>query len=182
MPRNALAPEVTGINKLVDLVAQNLPPDWFPTAGRTLLETAQGNKSDITEKNFTKAEKQFLRDLIEAQGAEAGAVNYADYTKFLQARQKEGKGMPMSFMPSLFSLGDPGGNVHTTLGQFGYRRNKKGGWDVYDTYDFNPLGGTQEARTGEYGAMGLYPLVRDYAGQKIPPGYGRNVRVYLGDE
>jgi len=74
------------------------------------------------------------------------------------------------------------GNVQTTLGQFRYVRDPQGGLRVVDTYDFNPLNPhlTQEARTGDYGGFGPYGLIREYAGEKVPPGKGRSVRINLG--
>jgi hypothetical protein len=184
-PKNALAPnapEVTGINHLTDWVAQKLNPNWFPTSGRTLLETVQGNRTPITEKNFSPDELNMLRKLIELKGGDAGDIQYRDYFKLKDLLRDQGK-MPISYTPSIFSMGDPLGNIQTTLGRFKYARMPNGALQVVDTYDFNPIypeGATQEARTGEYGALGPYSLIRDYAGEKIPPGYGRNVKINLG--
>jgi hypothetical protein len=91
--------------------------------------------------------------------------------------------IPASTNPSLFSMSDSLGNVQTTLGRFKYGRDAEGNLVVRDTYDFNPPrvpNSMQEQRTAEYGAMGPYRLVREYAGEKIPPGRGREININLG--
>lgn len=181
-PSNALAPQVTGVNRLIDWVAQKLDPKWFPTAGRTLLETAQGKKDPISESHFSPEELEVMRQLIALKGGDKGSINYGDYIK-TGMQMREGGKLPMSVTPGLFSLGDPLGNIQTTLGRFRYARDVNGNMQIVDTYDFNPpvVGGTtQEARTGEYGALGPYALIREYAGEKIPTGYGRKVNINLG--
>jgi hypothetical protein len=180
--KNALAPEVTGANKLLDWVAQKVNPQWFPTAGRTLLETVQGVRDPITEANFSPEEQAFLRQLIEFKGGDKGAVTYKDYQALQNKLYDEGQGA-LQARPSIFSLVEPFGNIQTTLGQFSYARDKNGNLVVTDTYDFNPIHNryqSQEAQTGDYGALSPYGWIRNYAGEKIPPGYGRNVRVNLG--
>lgn len=181
-PKNALAPKVTGVNKLVDWVAQRLDPSWFPTAGRTLLETAQGNRTPITEANFSPAELEIMRQLAALKGSTKGRVTYPDYKTLALTLEAEGRPV-LQGRPSIFSLAEPFGNVQTTLGQFRYSRDADGNLIAEDMYDFNPLNTistSQEARTGDYGALSPYGLIRDYAGEKIPPGYGRNVRINLG--
>jgi hypothetical protein len=165
-PANKLAPEVTGVNRLVDFIAQRLPAHRFPTNARTLLETAQGVRSPITENNFLPEELNALRELIMLKGGDAGNIQYEDYRKL---------GKPVTLITPL-------GNVQTTLGRFRYARDVNGNLIIQDTYDFNPPqeGAVQEQRTSDYGALGPYGLIRDYAGQKIPPGYGRPVNINLG--
>jgi hypothetical protein len=89
--------------------------------------------------------------------------------------------------------------VHLTLGQFGYRVDPAtGNLVAYDTYDFNPpinpLTGRPEpqaplglypvaentASSPELGTTGLYNMLRQYAGRKVPPGQGRPVNINLG--
>jgi hypothetical protein len=55
-----------------------LRPDIFPTSAKTLIETAQGSKEPITEKNFTPEELAALQKLI-ASTNERGDVQYPDY-------------------------------------------------------------------------------------------------------
>jgi hypothetical protein len=178
------APKVTGINHLVDFIAQRVPASVvsaLPTSGRTLLESVQGKRDPITESNFSSEELDVMRQLIAAKGTPSGSVSYVDYNNMAEKMMSEGK-MPSSISPSLFSMGDPRGNVQTTLGQFRYVRDPQGNLQVVDSYDFNPPNqrDTREARTGDYGATGLYGLVREYAGEKIPPGRGRDVKINLG--
>ena len=182
MADNKLAPEVTGVNRLVDWVAQRLPADKFPTSARTLLETVQGKRDPITETHFSPAELDVMRQLVAQKGGDTGNVQYADYVKLQQNLRKQGGALPMSYSPSLLSMGDPIGNVQTTLGRFRYARDAKGHLILQDNYDFNPPpeGMSQEHYTGDYGAFGPYGLVRGYAGEKIPPGYGRTVNINLG--
>jgi len=89
--------------------------------------------------------------------------------------------------------------VQLTLGQFGYRVDPAtGNLMVYDTYDFNPSTSLTTGRSqptnpvGEYplienaapspeiGTTGMYGILRQYAGRKVPPGQGRQVSVNLG--
>lgn len=175
------APKVTGVNRVLDFIAQRLPADVFPTSGRTLLETVQGAKTPITEKNFSAEEMDVMRELAALKGGDKGSISYADYVELAKEMNKKGK-VPASMSPSLFSMADPMGNVQTTLGQFRYMKDPQGNLQVVDKYDFNPPNpnAMQEARTGDYGAFGPYGLIRDYAGEKVPPGKGREVRVNLG--
>jgi hypothetical protein len=174
--------KLTGINKVLDFVAQRVDPQTkgLPTSARTLLETVQGGRSRITEANFLPEEIDVMRQLAELKGGEKGSINYADYVALAKEMNKQGK-VPASMSPGLLSMLDPMGNVQTTLGQFRYQRDPKGNLQISDTYDFNPPNpnATQEARTGDYGAFGVYGLIRDYAGERIPPGMGRDVRINL---
>jgi hypothetical protein len=180
-PEGDAAPKVTGVNKVLDFIAQRLPADVFPTSGRTLLETVQGAKTPITEKNFSPEEMDVMRELAALKGGDKGSISYADYVALAKEMNKRGE-VPASMSPSLFSMADPMGNVQTTLGQFRYMKDPQGNLQVVDKYDFNPPNpnAMQEARTGDYGAFGPYGLIRDYAGEKVPPGAGREVRVNLG--
>ena len=180
-PTNKLAPEVTGINRLLDFVVQRLPAGKFPTSARTLIETAQGNRDPITEKNFSPEELAMIKQLVMLKGGDAGDIQYKDYSTLARAMWAQGQ-TPMTLSPGLLSMGDPRGNIQTTLGRFKYARDAKGNLVVQDTYDFNPPqeGAMQEQRTGDYGAFGPYGLIRDYAGEKIPPGYGRPININLG--
>jgi len=181
MAENKLAPQVTGINRLIDFGVQRLNPQRFPTSARTLIETAQGIKSPITETHFSPEEIEAIRQLIMLKGGDSGSIKYGDYALLGKEMQKQGK-TPASLTPGLFSMGDPLGNIQTTLGRFRYARDANGNMQVVDIYDFNPPqeNASQEVRTGDYGAFGPYGLIRDYAGEKIPPGTGRSVKLNLG--
>jgi len=163
------APKLTGVNRVVDSIAQRLPADSFPTAARTLLETIQGKKEPITESNFSPKELGVLRQLIESTGGR-GDVQYDDYTQLMRQQQKEKGTIPASIAPGPLSILDPIGNVQTTLGRFNYVRDAEGNLVINDKYDFNPI----PSMSGAYGAL------RNYATKKIPPGKGREVRINLG--
>lgn len=172
------APQVTGVNRVVDFIAQRLPAGAFPTAGRTFLETVQGNRDPITESSFSRDELEVLRQLASKN---KGAVRYKDYDALAQELRSKGKEADST--ASLFSLGSPLGNVRNTLGQFTYKLDPKGNLVLEDAYDFNPPGApgqTREARTADYGTFGPYNMIREYAGEKVPPGKGRPVHVNLG--
>jgi hypothetical protein len=168
-PANKLAPEVTGVNRLLDFIVQRLPANMFPTNARTLLETAQGNRDPITESNFSPEELAAIKEMITLKGGDVGNIQYEDYDTLVKTMRERGQ-LPVSKYPGLLSMGDAFGNVQTTLGRFNYARDANGNMVVQDTYDFNP----------QHGSAGPYKLLRDYAGEKIPRGYGRPVNVNLG--
>jgi hypothetical protein len=180
MPVNALAPEVTGVNKLIDFVAQRLPAQKFSTNARTFLETAQGKREPITESNFSPEELATLKELIALRGGDEGDIQYRDYQALGKILRERGK-LPMSLSPGLGSMYDPIGNIQTTLGRFKYSRDENGNLIAHDTYDFNPPqeGASEEDRLA-VNRTSPYGFIRDYAGQKIPPGYGRQVKINLG--
>lgn len=175
---NALAPKITGMNRLIDWAVQKLDPNWFPTAGKTFVETAQGVRSPITESHFSPGELDIMRQLIALKGGDVGDVQYKDYVALASDLRKQGV-MPASLDPSIVSMSDPLGNVQTTLGRFRYIRDKDGTLRIVDSYDFNPPSAStgQEMSVGE---LSPYGVIRRYAGEKIPPGYGRQVNVNLG--
>jgi hypothetical protein len=153
-----------------------IPAGKLPTAGKTFIETLQGERSDITDKNFSLEELAIIQKLIEASKGR-GYVNYGDYTKLGMKQKEEGK-LPMSISPSLLSLGDSLGNVQTTLGQFQYSIGNDGKVTVSDKYDFNPSDTSTNKEAG-IGLFGPYGMIREYAGKRIPPGKGRNVSFTL---
>ena len=184
MPVNALAPKNKNAmadsgsmaDPLIGWILSKLPASSFPTAGRTFLETVQGNKNEITEKNFTPEELSYLRNLIDST-AGRGNVQYSDYGNLARSKMKEGAGRPWSTTPSLFSLGDPMGNLQTTLGRFNYATDENGNLIVKDSYNFNPMSqnrGYAAAMTGPFG------VIHNYAERAIPQGAGRNVSINLG--
>jgi hypothetical protein len=157
-------------NNLIDFLLQRFNAQLFPTAAKTLIETVQGNKTPITEKNFTPEELIALKKLIDITG-NRGNVQYEDYLNLMKKEQQEKGTIPMSINPSLLSVLDPIGNVQTTLGRFTYTRDANGNLVVVDKYDFNPI----PSFSGAYGA------IRNYAGEKIPRGSGREVMINLGN-
>jgi hypothetical protein len=157
-------------NSFIDFLLQKFNAELFPTAAKTLIETVQGNKEPVTEKNFTPEELVALKNLI-ALTNNRGNVQYEDYLNLMKKEQQEKGTIPMSINPSPLSVLDPIGNVQTTLGRFTYSRDANGNLVVLDKYDFNPI----PSLSGAYGA------IRNYAGEKIPKGSGREVRINLGN-
>jgi hypothetical protein len=158
-------------NSILDFLVQKLNPQLFPTSAKTLIETLQGNKEQITEKNFSPEELTVLKNLIEMT-QNKGHVQYADYIDFMKKQQKEHGTIPASMTPSILSILDPIGNVQNTLGRFTYSRDPQGNLIVVDNYDFNKQRPSTDAVIG---------AIRNYAGQKIPAGAGRDVRINLGN-
>jgi hypothetical protein len=178
-PTNKLAPQVTGVNRLVDFVVQRLPAEKFPTSARTLIETAQGKREPITETHFTPEELQTIRQLIALKGGDAGSIQYPDYNT-LAKEMRAKKIYPASIAPSFLSGADPFGNIQTTLGRFNYARDANGNLVVQDTYDFNPPDESYGAEELGFFQASPYGVARIYAGEKIPPGMGRQVKINLG--
>jgi hypothetical protein len=158
-------------NSILDFLIQKLNPQLFPTSAKTLIETLQGNKEQITEKNFTPEELATLKSLIEIT-KNRGDVQYADYIDFMKKQQKEKGTIPASLTPSILSVLDPIGNLQNTLGRFTYSRDALGNLIVVDNYDFNKQRPSTDAVIG---------AIRNYAGEKIPAGSGRGVRINLGN-
>lgn len=178
---NFVPPKITGINRLVDVLIKNLNPSWFPTAGKLFIETAQGERRPITEKDFSPEELKAIRLLIDTQNAESGSIQYKDYIAAAdKERQRTGK-LPVTLTPGVASLLDSIGNIQTSLGRFQYKKDQDGNLVIVDTYDFNPA--PQNTNKEEFAAassLNPYTMLRQYAGQKIPPGQGRSIKINLG--
>jgi hypothetical protein len=157
-------------NNVIDFLLQKLNPQLFPTAAKTLIETVQGNKEPITEKNFTPEELITLKKLIDITNNK-GNVQYSDYIKLMKQQQQEKGTIPASMTPSVLSILDPVGNLQTTLGRFTYTHDQNGNLIVIDKYDFN--------KPTDY--SGVYGAIRNYAGEKIPQGSGREIIINLGN-
>ena len=158
-------------NTILDFLIQKLNPQLFPTSAKTLIETLQGSKEQITEKNFSPEELVALKNLIEMT-QNRGNVQYSDYIDFMKKQQKEKGTIPASMTPSILSVLDPIGNLQNTLGRFTYSRDPQGNLIVVDNYDFNKQRPSTDSVIG---------AIRNYAGEKIPAGSGRGVRINLGN-
>ena len=112
-----------------------------------------------------------LKNLIEIT-QNRGNVQYADYVELMKKQQKESGKIPISITPSILSILDPIGNIQNTLGRFTYFRDPQGNLIVVDTYDFNRQKPSNNSVIG---------AIRNYAQEKIPPGYGRGVKINLGN-
>lgn len=166
-------------NAVFDAVVPHLNPEWFPTSGRTLVSTLQGNRNPIDASNFSNEELDVMRDMLRHQGKDSGSVQYKDYAEY-GARQRAAGGMPMSVAPSLLSAADPMGNVQTTLGRFNYSKTPDGRHVITDTYDFNPVEPGAAEVMDAASVFSPYLAIRRYAGDRIPPGSGRPVNIDLG--
>jgi hypothetical protein len=153
-------PEPTGLNALTHYVVQRMDPyaEGRSTAGRIFLETTQGkNLSAITAKDYKPEELQALRDIVEqASKQKRNYVTYDDYQSGL--------------LPGLHDPFSPKGNIRSSLGRFKYSRNSDGSLNITDNYDFNPAGNSPEP-------VEPYHILRNYAGERVPPGYGRRVNI-----
>ena len=158
-------------NSLLDYLVQKLNPNLFPTSAKTLIETLQGNKEQITEKNFTPEELTALKNLIEIT-QNRGNVQYADYIDLMKKQQKESGKIPVSMTPSILSILDPIGNIQNTLGRFTYSRDPQGNLIVVDNYDFN-----RQRPSSDF----IIGAIRNYAQERLPVGSGRNVKINLGN-
>lgn len=76
---------------------------------------------------------------------------------------------------------NPEAAIRTLLGRFNYSVDPKNNLIINDTYDFNPHPGTggTEALGGDPEASSdpFYTSIRLYAGEKLPPGKGRQVNI-----
>ena len=178
---NFVPPKITGVNRLIDVLVRNLNPSLFPTAGKLFIETAQGERRPITEKDFSPEELETLRLLIDTQNAASGSIQYKDYIAAAnKERQRTGK-LPVTLTPGLASLFDALGNIQTSLGRFQYKKDQDGNLIVVDTYDFNPAPqNTNKEEFASASSLNPYAMLRQYAGQKIPPGQGRSIKINLG--
>lgn len=72
-------------------------------------------------------------------------------------------------------------SIQTLLGRFNFDVDKKGNLKIKDAYDFNkPEQSTMaEGRYEAAGAMGPYQVLREYAGEQMPQGSGRNVNISI---
>jgi hypothetical protein len=74
------------------------------------------------------------------------------------------------------------GAMQTTLGRFNYTVDPNGQLHIKDQYDFNPPDANTMAE-GRYEAAGamnpLYQPIREYAGEQMPPGHGREVSITI---
>ena len=161
----------------------------LPTNARIFVNSVlRGEKSPISEKDFTVSELDAIKNVILATRRSRwlnsdsthepniqGKVGYADYHKL---------GEPAVGMGSILSSL---GRVKTTLGQFGYKQLPSGDVSVGDEYDFSPapnswgFGWGGQEIIEAISSLGYRPL-RHYAGQAIPEGEGRLVNITIPKE
>jgi hypothetical protein len=173
-PSNAMVKKKTAwYDPALDFAFTRMDAKKHSLPARTLLETVQGNKSDITEKNFTPEQLQTIADLVRIAGP-GNPVRYDTYGKLYRERQAKTGKIPLDIAPGLSSMSNDIGQIQTTLGQFNVVETPEG-IRIVDNYDFSSNGWGPEIST--FG--GPYGLIRSYAGRKIPPGQGRKVNVFM---
>lgn len=161
--------------KAIDnLIVSRMNPADYPTAGRVFLSSMQGVRTPITERHFTPDELGAMQELITQRGGLSGAITYRDYDRMVgtQDIQTGGTG----------AMSNPLGNVRTTLGQFRYQYDPDAHrYNIQDTYDFNDNQNTMDMESKEVSHMAdpKYYAARWYAGEMMPPGEGRDVRIGL---
>lgn len=155
------------------LIVQRMNPANYSTAGRVFLSSMQGVRSPVTERNFSPDELGAMQRLIQQKGGgKYGAINYRDYDALADGADTQG----------MASMNTPLGNVRTTLGQFRYQYDpQQGRYQIQDTYDFNDASNSMSMEGREGGLLldPKYYAARWYAGETLPPGEGRDVRVAL---
>lgn len=115
----------------------------LPAQVRTFAETVAGKRDPITEKNFSAAELQQMRDAIaRSRARQASAVEYqkskgreglydetVDYSDYGEDRKRQ-KNSLLDFSPL------PGEAARNTLGRFRYQKTPEGRLVALDSYDF----------------------------------------------
>ena len=106
---------------------------------KTFVTSLFGDKTDITEKDFSVKDKQAIRRAVDRQfsktGKRVGVIGYGDYGK------EEGTFSSFGQQPGLFTLimdsfTDSKMRLETTLGMARYEIQEDGVIKITDTYDF----------------------------------------------
>jgi hypothetical protein len=116
---------------------------FLPASVRTFMDTVGGERSRITEKDFTPEELQQVRDTIKNSRqrqvgkrfiGEAGKPLKQDYDQ-TAGYQDYGSGERGKRVENDFNLGSSGA-MRNTLGKFSYEKTPDGRLIAKDTYDF----------------------------------------------
>lgn len=68
--------------------------------------------------------------------------------------------------------------IQTLLGRFNFDVDKNGNLVIKDQYDFNSTPGVNQEHVYEVApVLGPYQMLREYAGEQMPEGKGRNVNI-----
>ena len=111
----------------------------IPVNMKTFVTSLFGDKTDITEKDFSVKDKQAIRRAVDRQfsktGKRVGVIGYGDYGK------EEGTFSSFGQHPGLFTLimdsfTDSKMRLETTLGMARYEIQEDGVIKITDTYDF----------------------------------------------
>lgn len=134
--------------------------DYLPLQVRTLVETASGNRSPITERNLSEEDKMRIAEAIAASRAYKQGL--LDMNKTDPNMSDANKRAYNQFFPNQQAIKDfqsgsgavgydayadagqgtsdwnflPSGSIRNTLGQFRYNTDKNGNINIKEKYDF----------------------------------------------
>jgi hypothetical protein len=165
-------------DSILESMLGGLNPKGKPLAEKVFLETVQGKKDPITERDFDSKALKDLDDLVKIARI-PGKVTYADYRRLEKQRHDAGGPLPLGAGPGLAGLSSDMDNLKMTLGRFRYEKTPAG-TKIKDDYDFESRG-WDKSLTRLLLTHGPYGAIRSYASRKIPPGEGRPVEIQLPD-
>lgn len=146
-------------------VAATVARDEIPAHLRIFASTIMGDRSPITEGNFSPPELQAMRDLVssnqKAPFYRKGAVTYGDYatapTAFQDAAGTTDGRAHVGPLYGGFGFGNPALTaVGNTVGQFNYKTAPDGSTHIDDNYSWGsgrPDGGPQKGNSGLLAAL-----------------------------
>jgi hypothetical protein len=154
---------------------------FLPASVRTFMDTVGGERSPITEKDFTPEELQQVRDAIKNSRqrqvgkrfiGEAGKPLKQDYDQ-TAGYQDYGSGERGKRVENDFNLGSSGA-MRNTLGKFNYEKTPDGRLIAKDTYDFkDDLVKEAGVRpTSDYEKMGTLGKIGTLAADTVLPWKG----------
>ena len=158
------------VRTAVDYVPKTLVPS---TAGKIFVESVQGQKAPITEKDFAPEELATMQELVrfKRQKAlvdprqDANSIQLADYDEYVQTLPRE---QQASFYSAGLAPATPLANVRKTLGRFQFD-TKGAAPQIRDEYDFN----------NDWSGTSVFDIIRKIGYERLPEGKGRPVRVLL---
>jgi hypothetical protein len=125
MADNALAAKIQGVKNAL-----------IPVNVRQYVSHLTGNRSPITEAQFTPEDLDAIRYAIAKQGGGAsGLIGYGDYGPQGWSTFGDPKEGPLDMLYKSYT--DPAYRMETTLGGASYRRLPDGSYVVEDRYNFN---------------------------------------------
>jgi hypothetical protein len=154
---------------------------FLPASVRTFMDTVGGERSRITEKDFTPEELQQVRDAIKNSRqrqvgkrfiGEAGKPLKQDYDQ-TAGYQDYGSGERGKRVENDFNLGSSGA-MRNTLGKFNYEKTPDGRLIAKDMYDFkDDLVKEAGVRpTSDYEKMSTLGKIGTLAADTVIPGRG----------
>jgi hypothetical protein len=116
--------------------SQNIKNALVPVNMRKYISHLLGDRSPITESDFTEKDLDAIRYAIEKQGGgSSGTIGYGDYSpQGFSDFGNPGEG-PLDLLKNSYT--DPAYRMETTLGMASYRQLPDGSYVVEDRYNFN---------------------------------------------